>query len=132
MRETCQAIELDSGIDGVRYLADMEFRPIENSQEAADKWLVLNSYRNQRNAIVGSIHMPRWASRITLEVTGVRVERLQDISAGDCVSEGIGEKWWPESNLKAQYRELWESINGAGSWDANPYVWVVEFRMVKP
>ena len=76
------------------------------------------------------IHMPRWASRITLEVTGVRVERLQDISSEDSLAEGI----YPTStglypgSPRAAYRNLWEEINGPGSWDTNPWVWVVEFR----
>ena len=75
-----------------------------------------------------SIHMPRWASRITLEVTGVRVERLQDISDDDAQSEGVspsGDNWGAH---KSAYERLWESINGPGSWDLNPWVWVVEFR----
>ncbi len=71
------------------------------------------------------IHMPRWASRITLEVTGVRVERLQDISTSDCWDEGIQAS--PDVDPWHEYRGLWESINGPGSWDANPWVWVIEF-----
>lgn len=82
-----------------------------------------------------SIHMPRWASRITLEVTGVRVERLQDISEADAIAEGVrqysaleriqaGQDRW----ARHAYRSLWESIDGPGSWDANPWVWVVEFK----
>jgi hypothetical protein len=99
-----------------------------------------------------SIYMPRWASRITLEVTGVRVERLQAISEADAIAEGIrlqpfhpddgwplsqGFTWREEDGRCAlfpsacdAYRDLWESINGPGSWDANPFVWVVEFRRV--
>ena len=77
-----------------------------------------------------SIHMPRWASRITLEVTGVRVERLQDISTRDCWAEGIPSS--PDVDPVHEYQELWESINGHGSWQANPWVWVVEFRRVAP
>ncbi len=73
-----------------------------------------------------AMFMPRWASRITLEVTGVRVERLQDISTGDCWAEGIESS--PDVNPLHEYCDLWESINGPGSWDANPWVWVVEFR----
>jgi hypothetical protein len=80
-----------------------------------------------------SIHMPRAASRITLEITAVRVERLQDISEADAFAEGIpgnllhrAQGWAPRA-----YRLLWEQINGAGSWDANPWVWVVEFRRAK-
>ena len=102
-----------------------------------------------------SIHMPRKASRIQLEITGVRVERLQNISEQDAVAEGavfvdFGKDkyknqlpgWrcdkkpekWEESLITARhaYGHLWESINGAGSWDANPWVWVIEFRRIKP
>lgn len=79
--------------------------------------------------------MPRWASRITLEVTAVRVERLQDISEEDAMAEGVA---WREraglANYTARklYRTLWESINGPGSWDANPHVWAISFRRVTP
>jgi hypothetical protein len=86
-----------------------------------------------------SIHMPRWASRITLEVTGVRVERLQEISYSDAVQEGVGlhGSWWIDTQGKAHrspieaYQSLWELINGPGSWEANPWVWVVEFRRLE-
>lgn len=87
-----------------------------------------------------SIHMPRWASRITLTVTDVRVERLQDISKGDAISEGIewlGEALWRNyaypSNLRGtssavvSYKTLWDSINGSGAWDSNPWVVAVSF-----
>ena len=73
-----------------------------------------------------SIHMPRWASRITLEVESVRVERLQDISAKDAIAEGCCDP--TSSTPKRAFEWLWESINGPGSWEANPWVWVVEFR----
>ena len=86
-----------------------------------------------------SIHMPRWASRITLEITSVRVERLQDISEGDAQAEGCAlECMTPTGGDSGSaiygpggYLALWESINGAGSWDANPWVWVVEFKRVE-
>ncbi len=90
--------------------------------------------------------MPRWASRITLEITGVRVERLQDISEADCWAEGVEQvmhDFTKESQIDMAYRlglciddakplyaQLWESINGPGSWEANPWVWVVEFKGV--
>lgn len=77
-----------------------------------------------------SIHMPRAASRITLEITGVRVERLQEIKTGDCWAEGIPAS--PDVNPWHEYGDLWESINGPGSWNANPWVWVVEFKRVAP
>lgn len=75
-----------------------------------------------------SIHMPRWASRITLEIVGVSVERLCNISESDVIAEGC-----PSEILYGTgwYRDLWESINGAGSWDANPWVWVIEFNRIE-
>lgn len=92
-----------------------------------------------------SIHMPRWASRITLEITNVRVERLQDISEYDARAEGITDGGCTEcgehepcgcSNPSPDARDsfiwLWQSINGADSWSANPWVWVIEFKPVQP
>ncbi len=91
-----------------------------------------------------SIHMPRWASRITLEVTGVRVERLQAITEADAVAEGVERAAGGWRNYDAtfrresfpdpvvSYRSLWESINGPDSWRAEPWVWVVSFRAPAP
>ncbi len=118
-----------------------------------------------------SIFMPRWASRITLEIEAVRVERLQEISEDGAVAEGVFFKdygracahwgqwqdagdcpaapathpqrpgWsWKETtspkeclgSARFAYGNLWESINGAGSWDANPHVWVIQFRRITP
>ena len=78
-----------------------------------------------------AIHMQRAASRITLEITGVRVERLQHISETDTVAEGIpaGEVS-PDDAGRFAYRLLWESLHGSGSWDANPWLWVVEFKRI--
>lgn len=78
-----------------------------------------------------SIFMPRKASRITLEVTGVRVERLQDISDDDCIAEGcIGDEVdgadQPLPTMCFQF--LWQSINGPESWEKNPWVWVIQFK----
>lgn len=99
-----------------------------------------------------SIHMPRHASRINLEITSIRVERLQDISESDAIAEGIEptpgrdghNDRWLFKNLRGSlseysstaypkdaYRSIWESINGATSWDANPWVWVIEFPRFK-
>lgn len=82
-----------------------------------------------------SIHMPRWASRITLEIESVRIERLQDISEEDAMAEGCGyllaEHEYLDGNpdqYRQCYRILWEQINGTGSWDANPWVWALEFK----
>jgi len=83
--------------------------------------------------------LPRWASRITLEITEVRVERLQDISQKDATDEGMNPIrarivggtscqtiWGPVDD----YRQLWESINGKGSWEKNPFVWVLTFKRI--
>ena len=106
-----------------------------------------------------SIFMPKTASRIFLRVTDIRVERLQDISEEDCIKEGIsqidnqpilydnylhgknviwqmdGEQWdikrtYGFTNPIHSYHSLWESINGIGSWNLNPYVWVYEFEVI--
>jgi hypothetical protein len=98
-----------------------------------------------------SIHMKRAWSRIQLEITGVRVERLQDISEDDAKAEGVESDhtefemiYWVEgvtgyklseryaASAKEAYQRLWESINGEGSWDANPWVWIVEFKVLEP
>jgi len=100
-----------------------------------------------------SIHMPRWASRILVEITAVRVEQLQDISDADIEAEGAAQ-WvkdggsvrsphpgfdgqWPDAAGTVRVKpnrvvfcSLWESINGPQSWDANPWVWVIEFKKV--
>lgn len=78
-----------------------------------------------------SIHMPRWASRILLEITAVRVERLQDISDEQALAEGVDQTNTSIPGYARQrFQDLWESINGTGSWDANPWVWVVEFKRI--
>lgn len=84
--------------------------------------------------------MPRWASRITLEITAVRVEKLQDISEADAIAEGCslecmtptGDDSGSAIHGPGGYIALWESINGPGSWDVNPWLWVVEFKRVTP
>lgn len=77
-----------------------------------------------------SLHMPRWASRILLEITGVRVERLRSMSQDDARAEGVIAASGPmEAGLA--FRELWDSIYGEESWKANPWVWVISFKRVK-
>lgn len=82
-----------------------------------------------------SIHMPRWASRITLEVTEVRVQRLQDISEEDARAEGVrgnASGPWGCEGVIEDFSDLWESIHGPGSWDANPWVAAITFKRIKP
>lgn len=94
-----------------------------------------------------SIHMPRWACRTVLEITELRVERLQEISEEDAKAEGVtridhGREYYfsamrdePDhrnwGDPTDAYKELWESIHGKGSWELNPWVWVIEFRKVE-
>jgi hypothetical protein len=112
--------ELDDGVD----------RPIAYR---ADNWTECPSADGKWRP---SIFMSRAASRITLEITAVRVERLQEISEADAKAEGcIVDPWHYPCSLtpgKSTYCTLWESINGPGSWEANPWVWVIEFRRIAP
>ncbi len=79
-----------------------------------------------------SIHMPRWASRILLEITGVRVERLKSISDRDALREGCSTADMKSGDCVADvFARLWASIYGSDSWNANPWVWVIEFKRVK-
>lgn len=108
---------------------------------------------------VPSIHMPRWASRILLEITSVRVERLNAISEEDAQREGVHTEIWDQTVVarnyavrdeffqfwsddiphyvemnqlyRSSFRSLWESIYGEESWKANPWVWVIEFKRVE-
>jgi hypothetical protein len=135
VRETWRAEELDGwGEDGIRYRADNHFQQIENTWEAAEKWG--GAYRPELKW-QPSIFMPRWASRITLEVVSVRVERLQDITHNDACVEGAPSEpkyndYGTGSIYKDWFAALWDSINaGRGlGWDVNPWVWVVEFQKV--
>lgn len=114
-------------------------------------WLVDPTYPIGHPAWVGryrnSMFMMRWMSRLTLEVTAVSIERLQDISEADAIDEGIERRrdagddpsCWRvygtadtyTSDPISSYQSLWETINGIGSWDINPYVWRVAFRKVE-
>lgn len=108
---------------GIWYAADHRTKPNINvvSPDTGNEW----GWRLK----IGRF-LPSWASRITLEVTGVRMERLQDISDEDCLAEGIYPTrtgLYPGSP-RAAYQQLWDEINGSSSWDANPWVWRVEFK----
>lgn len=133
------------GFDGIEYRADVallqddiELLPCYKVVTPDD--VCLGDYRSGWRP---SIHMPRWASRITLEITEVRVQRLQEISEEDAKAEGLSfvadgcarfgveglASSWCDCPVTA-YAALWESINGPGSWDANPYVWVISFKRI--
>lgn len=118
-------------------------KPIELARDAlisfdADYDEEPNDGCRGRNRV--SIHMPRWASRLTLTVTGVRVQRLQEISLNDAWAEGceIRQFWLFGANQEERnnigrnvYRSLWEDINGAGSWSANPWIVAITFTVEK-
>lgn len=85
-----------------------------------------------------SIHMPRWASRILLEITNIRVERLKDISTEDAKAEGFDYSTHPSAikmgyaiGAKTNFRFTWEQIYGQNAWNKNPWVWVVEFCVIE-
>lgn len=117
--------------------------PIKYGADGDDKFLeMIHDFGGAWGKNRVSIHMPRWASRITLEITGVKVERLNEISEQDAIAEGIipiGKSWFNyyenadepfcgEDAPIVSYQSLWESINGRGSWASNPWVWVIEFN----
>ena len=85
-----------------------------------------------------SAHMPRKYSRILLEITNIRVERLQDVSAEDAKAEGFDYSTHPSAikmgyaiGAKTNFRFVWEEIYGPNAWNKNPWVWVVEFRVIQ-
>lgn len=122
VRETWLEFDSDHRIGGARYTYKADVS-VDGELIRKDYIKCGRDYRWKP-----SIHMPRNASRITLEITGVRVQRLQDIRYDDCLAEGwhaacgIGADYW--------YKELWDKINGWNSWNENPWVWVVEFKRV--
>jgi hypothetical protein len=133
-------------------VAGEKSRPVNRLVEYRSDWNVEDGSAFWRP----SIHMPRWASRITLEITAVRVERLQEITNQDAQAEGLpwacphrhglkgieidGESpdpyaknhdtGWNDCWICA-FKSLWNSIYGAGSWRSNPWVWVFEFKRVE-
>jgi len=148
VRESARLVSLGPGpTRGVAYLSDTEAEVFffEKPSDAKDMPPIKS---------VPAIHMPRWASRLTLLVEAVKVERLQDISEADAKAEGAYEAAYPVATIlpggtltadqierainppiamsfKAGFRAIWENINGPTAWDANPWVVAVSFRVVK-
>ncbi|MBA1294416.1 hypothetical protein G7025_13715 [Pseudomonas lurida] len=165
VRETwyCNHSEVQKG----PYLQPADMQDLDQAREDGDLVYAadgLNSYEQDQPTWRPSIHMPRWASRILLEITDVRVERLQDISDEQALAEGIipvpkttegSHQFWRNYHLsgdgtfcvrtpKESFKSLWCHVAGGSfpkgeaaykasphSWDANPWVWVVEFKPVE-
>ena len=144
VRETwgvgCRPDPFQGSVDGIEYKADAKF--IDDVES-----LPLHQYEDfdygnyDKSGWYPSIHMPKAISRIWLQVESVRVERLQDISEEDAKAEGVerlkGAQWKDEATgvfrdytHRDAFELLWEEINGADSWDANPCVWVVSFKIL--
>lgn len=132
------AFGTDKGYDttyALRHRADDGEREIHVAPGEADPYIKLHD--SQRGEWRPSIHMPRWASRLLLEIVSVRVERLQDIATEEIEAEGVvtSDHDIMTHGCRARvndFAKLWESINGEGSWGSNPWVWVVEFRRAEP
>ena len=129
VRETIKRVPANSAMwDAAIYAAD-------DAPTSLDTW-------TWERGVLPAIHCPRGLSRITLRVTSVRCERLQAISEADAMAEGAAHRISTGGDLagafdtcdtpinyRAHFRDLWESINGAGSWAANPWVWCVGFEV---
>lgn len=139
VRETCAAVETHDDYDGVRYEADQKWVVIESTDEAADRWIVLHHYGKKRGALVPAIHMPRWASRLTLLVTATKIERLQDISERAAINEGATRLAMDDEGRfyehafgthRCGFIGLWIHLHNKDSWDANPVVLAITFKPV--
>ncbi|EDG5031788.1 hypothetical protein [Citrobacter cronae] len=145
VRETWSDVNLE-GAPAVAYRADDEVYDLMEDESLLDedgafnyqdprvsKYQFAAWYSDLISGVEGnwrpSIHMPRWASRILLEITDVRVERLNAITESDASAEGITDTGFGDL-LVDGYRYLWKSIYGDDSWQANPWVWVIEFKVV--
>lgn len=152
VRETWQFYDwTEDGEPCIRYAADNATAwpdyPEEYAEQVIGIWESLSGTENyaidnraRDRKWRPSIHMFRWASRITLEITEVRVERLRAICEDDAVAEGAERAHWPSTikgaahgvaSFRAGFARLWESRNGEGSWDLNPFCWVLEFRRIE-
>lgn len=140
VRESVCADEHQFGLS-VRYIADDGTVHLADTEEDRERHFLLRAYRTadpdlQGPFTVPSIHMPRWASRLTLTVTAVRVERLQEISEEDVLTEGArceADRWTHDADAfwfddaRTSFRHLWDEIHDKGAWDANPEVVVLTF-----
>ncbi|HAW1718114.1 TPA: hypothetical protein ACIY0Z_004078 [Escherichia coli] len=129
VRETFNAFWLDNDViqeikDGVSLASELcDYKAdYSDSSKPAEGW-------------TPSIHMPRWASRILLEITDVRVERLHDMSEADAKAEGASPVTYkitpPEAVYRVGFGDIWRGIYGQENWLSNPWVWVIEFKRIQ-
>ncbi|EEY6015107.1 hypothetical protein EGC33_21440 [Escherichia coli] len=129
VRETFNAFWLDNDViqeikDGVSLASELcDYKAdYSDSSKPAEGW-------------TPSIHMPRWASRILLEITDVRVERLHDMSEADAKAEGATPATYkitpPEAVYRVGFGDIWRGIYGQENWLSNPWVWVIEFKRIQ-
>lgn len=132
VKETWQETDMPDGTPIIAYRAG-GYQFI-GAKESGEHFLIGTDESRNKEYVAHkwkpSIFMPKWASRVQLEITGVRLERLQKLTRGDAMNEGC-----PFPNINRLdplewYRTLWGEINGAESWAANPWVWVIDFRRV--
>lgn len=141
VRETWQLHSRATDVATVVYKASRQNSWTEMHQLVPADLTIGNTVKSFQDGWRPSIHMPRWASRITLEITDVRIERLQDISEADAAAEGARaiecdhvrhsceEIGCFGDTHKAAFRGIWESTGG--DWNANPWVWVIEFKKLE-
>ena len=148
VRENWRPEQDKTGCACINYQADNYWQPIKNTRKDSDQWIMLRRPHEQWPGLKPatwrpSIHMPRWTSRLTLKITNVRVERLQDISEDDAQAEGIPPaeigkcRYVPTSGERTRaavrFHDLWDSINASRGhgWDKNPWVWVICFEVIR-
>ena len=134
VRESWQLHSLATDVCTVAYAASINASWTEAHEQFPDHYAQGRSPKPFQAGWRPSIHMPRWASRLTLEVTDVRVQRLQDISRDDVLAEGIVERQGlPIADVHAGWHEpfadLWCSLHGADAWSANPWVAALTFTV---
>lgn len=140
VKETWRPIKSFEAWDmDVTYLADSARRTVKDGEFGDRDW---NMPKAAATGNVSPLFMPRWASRLTLEITDARVERLLDCSDADAQAEGLEwvapGMWSVDRTLpiighdaRQVYFELWDHINGEGAAAANPWVWAVSFRVIQ-
>jgi hypothetical protein len=116
----------------IRYLAD----GTEIAMSHGDRSTGRGIYHGPVEKGKPSIHLPRWASRLTLIVTDVRVQRLNDISEADAMAEGAGlagdnTEYGDERNYCEGFQAIWESLHGPEAWAANPWVVAISFKTIR-